>query len=312
MSGSISTLRQMLIAKRATTYKVVPSSMLGTGFLNFQKLDIKFDPMRIDKNNQARRVFGNTKPQFDPAGSGQTVSFETSLYRVTSPGSLPTVSELLWACGLKETVTGGVNVQYTPQTAIDVMLAQSSYLEVHKSGHNYVMNGARGTFTLTGNPKDGLVFKFELHAGYTDPVVDADSQPRVGPPMLQLPFTTGTLVTQAGYAIDISSFEFNYGGKIDKAISSGGMHILLTDIKPTLKIDPLALATQADVQQLMAATEVSFNLSVGSGAFILQAVKCVRTQTEFKEREGRFANAQTFEIIDNAPNGDDCFTMTFA
>lgn len=312
MTGTISTRRNGVFVKRAGTYLAVPPSMTGAGVSFIEDFSYDPQPMRIDKKNMAKRSFGPAVAQWDEGGSHAALQLKTPLFRPLTPGSLPTVSELLWACGLKETVAVGTSVKYEPQTPSDVLLAQSAYAEIYQAGKKYTMNGMRGDFTLTGKPKDGLVFDFKMLSPLGSETVDTDSPTLIHHPALkQLAFVAGTAILESGYAIDVGAFEFSLKNSNEISASSMGVRSLIDDFLPTLKINPLSVATRNDLDRLMTSTQIHFSITVGSGIFVLEIPRAVIVEQKKEKDKAIYRDALVFECTESVA-GDDAFSMTFA
>ncbi|MBF0339782.1 MAG: hypothetical protein HQL95_02310 [Magnetococcales bacterium] len=310
MTASISVLQRAILAKRETTPYVYSGPVASDSLSTFTSMTLEIDPMRIDKNNLARRTFGISKPEFDPEGSFLNLKIDVPGYKTASPGAKPVISEFLWACGLKETVTAGVSVKYEPQTPPDVNAAQTTSFMVHQSGEGHKLAGARGAFSLSGSPKDGIVFKFDLSSPWML-VPQTIAIPVASPPPAtkRLVFASGAVVMQDGSVIDIGQFDFSPGNKVEKDVSSGGGTIFITDTKPTLKINPYSVAGDGEFLRLLNSEAVAFQASFNNGAMVLDIPVAVRVKTGKKERAGRFSDEIEFECIET--NGDDAFSLLF-
>ncbi|MBF0192269.1 MAG: hypothetical protein HQL99_14180 [Magnetococcales bacterium] len=276
----------------------------------FTALSCKIDPMRVDKKNLAKRTFGPSFPQFDRDGSFISMQLETPMIKVAAPGSKPSISEFLYACGLKEIITAGTSVRYEPQTPSDVDAAQSSTAEAYIGGIKYKLIGMRGNFTLSGSPKDGLNAKFDLSAPYIQPTPDSAAPSALPYPGNVMTFSTATAVLANAQPIDIGQFEFSLNAEIVKDVSSSGVTVFLLNHKPTLKINPYAVATKSDWQSLLESELFSFSASFNNGAFVLSAPNVALIQSNPKDRAGRISNEQEFECFETS--GDDQFSMTFS
>ncbi|MBF0212284.1 MAG: hypothetical protein HQM00_01830 [Magnetococcales bacterium] len=310
MPGSTSVLRKALLIKREVTPGVSSTPDATNGVASILTFTPKLSPMRVDKKNVAKRTFGPDMPEFDPDGSDISLQIDTPAFKAATPGAKPTVAELLFACGLKETVTANTKVTYEPQTTDNPKTAQSSSAELFFAGHQYSLVGVRGTFTLTGAPKDGLVFKFTLSAPWSEADTNIAIPAAPPDPGNRVTFSSVTAVTSNGDEIDIGAFEFSLNAEIQVSVSSVGVNVYLLDHKPTLKIDPFATATLSDWNRLLASSSFALHASFNGGALVLDIPKAVLVESNPKDRSGRISNERVFECCE--VDGDDQFLLTFA
>ncbi len=307
--SSISVLGKAIrVGRESTPYQAAALSV-AHGMSNLHELEFKPDLQRLDNKNLAKTTFGPAPATFDAGASSCKLTTVVPIYPVSAPGSLPEIAELLIACGLLETVNAGVEVLYTPQTPADPNTAPTATLEMYEAGIKQRMVGARGTFTLTGSPKEGLQCKFELSAPWELPATNI-SLPTI-PPLLAAPlsFSTAAMITEDGSTIDIGMFEFALNAEITIETGSTGVTAYLTNHKPTLKINPFAVTTASDWNRIMASQLVAFSASFGSGGVLLNIPRANLVESDSTARGGRVSRAQTWECVETI--GDDQFSITF-
>lgn len=310
MAASISFLRRALLVGRETTPYQAASLIATThGLADIREIDFTPDIKRIDSTNLVKQTYGPSQAQWDAAGSMVSLNVTTPVFKPVTPGSLPPgLAELLFACGLQETINTGVSVVYTPQTPISTYDAQTATLEFYEAGKRHRLIGARGTFTLIGKPGQPLLCKVEVKAPWEMPVggVDAPVAAAAGVP---LTFSGAVAVTEDGGEIDIGSFEFSLGAELVEDVGSTGATVYLTNHTPILKINPFAVANAAEWDRLVNANQVAFLADFGSSNLVLNIGQAQLTETGNENRGGRFSHPQTWECLENS--GDDQFSLIF-
>ena len=313
MPASISILqRAVLVGREGTPYSAATLDGTTHGVRDFLEMDFKPDIQRIETRNLAKTTFGPSPAQFDAGGSAYALSLIAPVRKATSAGDKPDISEFLFACGMKETVSAGVSVKYEPQTPLDPNAAQTSTLEVYEAGVKYRMVGSRGTFTLNGSPGSGLTSKFDLRSPFATSTTDTTIPTVPAPSGARLTFAGAAATTEDGSVIDIGTFEFALNAEISKDVGSEGVTIYIVNMIPTFKINPFSVVTVSDWDRLIASTTVAFQADFeqgGSQSMILDIPKANLVETGAEERSGRIARPQTWECIET--NGDDAFSLLF-
>ena len=310
MPASISTYRKAVLVGREST-PGTPETLTAAdqGVRDFREMKLDSDIKRIETANLAKTTFGPSPAQFDSEASFYKLALTQPVRAVANAGDLPDLSELFFACGLAETVNEGVSVIYAPQTPDDPNTAQSASIEVYKAGKKHGLHGARGTFTLIGKPGEVLQMKFELSAPYLLPTADITVPTVSKPTGSPLTFSGAVAITKDTVEIDIGEFEFSLEAKIELETSSTGATVYLTDIVPTLKIDPLAVANAVEWDRLVNAATVAFNADFGSGKMVLDIPNANLVEMTTDERSKRTTRKQSWECLETV--ADDQFSLLF-
>ncbi len=145
-----------LLLKMETTYGTDPTP---TGLLNAMIFsEVTYEPLLGNDESRDR-----IKPYMGHQGvilTGEYVRLTASFEMTGSgtAGTAPAFGPLLRCCGLKETVTAGTDVKYTPISKT----FESATFYFNDDGVNHVVLGARGTLTWELSPSKIPRFRITL------------------------------------------------------------------------------------------------------------------------------------------------------
>lgn len=220
--------RLATLAKLETVYG---TSAAPTGALNAMLMtDVTINPLAGEE--VSRDLY---RPWLGHQGSilvGNYVTAEGSVELAGAgvAGTAPAYGPLLRACGLSETISAGVKVEYQPVSTG----FESATLFWNLDGVNHVLLGARGTLSLTLTPKQIPRIKFTM-TGLLGPITD-----------IVLPATTltafkspvpvnkaNTTLTLHGYAATGESLSVDLGNQVEPRLLIGSESIEIVDRKAT-------------------------------------------------------------------------------
>lgn len=228
----------------------------------------------------------------------------------------PALGKYLRACGFAETVvtTAGVEtVTYDPASTGIPCLTMWSY----EDGVIKKLKGCRGNVKFSGKNGEICFADFEF-TGVYDGVVDGDIiaptyEATVPPVLLSSAFTIGA------YAANINSFDIDMGNEVTLresiATASGYVSALVTDRRPTGKIDPemVTVATYDFFGIWKAGTAAALSLgSVGGtqyNRFKITAPKVITTKLTDDERAKLMVAGMDFALA--MDSGDDEISILF-
>jgi len=310
MPGSNSILAREVLVKREATPYTAETLAAGDGVPDVAELGfLDIDFKRLDNANAVKNTWGAPTARFETGAAVQRVRIVVPVRAPAANGSVPpgNLDDLLFAVGLKETITASTRVTYTPQTPSDVDQAQSATLAVYEAGKAHSLVGARGDLTLSGQPGQPLLAAFELAAPWATPTANQSTPAVADPSGAPLTFAGATAVTEDGSAIDIGTFELALQNRVEDHVYAGGVKVLITNFEPVIKVNPFAVASALEWDKLTSATTVAFVANFNG--FKLTASKCQLVEMGGEERTGRVARAKVWECKETS--GDDHFELEF-
>ena len=281
-------------------------------------IDPKVD---FDFNMNDREVVMDTlsKPQPVPGKTPGKITFRTELKGAGAAYSAtvkPALGKYLQACGFAETVdaTGGSeSVTYDPASTGIPCLTMWAY----EDGVIKKLKGCRGNAKFSGKNGEICFVDFEF-TGVYDGVVDGAMisptfEATVPPVLLSSAFSIGA------YAANINSFDLDMANEVTLresiATASGYVSALITDRRPTGKIDPemVTVATYDFFGKWKAGTAAAMSLgSVGTtqyNRFTITAPKVITTKISDDERAKLMVAGMDFALA--MDTGDDEISIVF-
>ncbi|WP_264047482.1 phage tail tube protein [Methylobacterium flocculans] len=229
------------LAKIEATYGV---NAAPTGAANALVMsDVSVTPLQGDQVSRDLML-----PYFGDQGSvlaGINVRVEGSIEiaGAGAAGAVPGYGVMLRACGLSETVTAGVKVEYQPVSGGQ----EAATIFMNLDGVNHVLLGARGTVTLSETPKQIPRFRFTM-TGLLGPIADTPLPTQVltgfqKPLVVSAENTTFSL---HGLVAPMESFTLDLGNQVEARMLVGSESIEIVDrkAKGTAVIEAVSLATK--------------------------------------------------------------------
>lgn len=225
--------KRVILAKTETTYGTDSTPTGAANAILVRNLDVTPLDAEIVSRDLVRPYFGNYDQLVAATKVG--VSFEIELQGSGTAGTAPAFGPLLRACGLSETISAGVKVDYKPvSSSFD---SATIYVQIQQdvSGNSplHKVTGCRGTVEFSLNAKAIPVAKFTF-TGLYNAVVDAANVAAT-----YTSFKTPLPVNQAntptfsffGYSAVASSFGLSLNNEIVYRNLIGQETVLLTDRK---------------------------------------------------------------------------------
>lgn len=149
--------RRTLLAKIETTYGTDPTPTGSANAILVSNMRVRPQDSELVSRDLIRTFFGNSEQI--PVAIHAMIEFECEIAGAGAAGTAPAYGPLLRACGFAETISAGVDVQYTPVT--DSMESVTIYCNV--DGVLHKMLGARGNveFDFTSRQLPKMKFAFQ-------------------------------------------------------------------------------------------------------------------------------------------------------
>jgi len=263
---------------------------------------------------------GEIKGSFGPGSSvttKQSMSLEvTTRVRGLGQGAgallTPAIHPWLLASGHTVTTAGdgtgtARSAEYKPSSVEANLKSTTDYF--YEDGLLYKLLGAVGPITFEA-AMNALIAKSTRQAKYTAP--SAVALPTWAAPTQEVFRMTSALmsITEGGSTINIGAFTFDPGTEVQEAYETGQHYFEVANRKPTIKIDPRAVAT-ADAWNALtncasAAIVATFTNSLGE-TLVFTANKCVPMEIAPGDRAGRITRQKTFSLKETA--GDDQYSI---
>ena len=225
--------KRVILAKIETTYGTDPTPTGPANAILVRNLDVKPLDADLVSRDIIRNYLGSSEQLI--AAKHATATFEVELQGAGAAGTAPAYGPLLRACGMSETVTASVKVDYKPisSTFESVTIyfqpqdATSATSPLHK------MTGARGSVEFALNSKSLPVMKFTFTGLY---VAVADATNLVG---TYTAFKTPNAVNKDntptfsffGYSAIMSEFNVALNNDVVYRNLVGSESVIITDRK---------------------------------------------------------------------------------
>lgn len=263
---------------------------------------------------------GEVKGTFGPGASvttKQSMSIEIPT-RVRGLGQgagallTPSIHAALLASGHTVTTAGdgsgtARSAEYKPSSVEANLKSATGYY--YEDGLLYKLLGASNGLSFEA-AMNALICKFTPQSKYTAPA--AVALPSWAAPTQEVFRMTSALmaITEGGGTINIGAFTFDTGTVVGEAYETGQHYFEVGDRKPTIKIDPRAVANVNDWTALTNCTSAqiiaTFTNSLGE-TLVFTAPKCVPMEIASGDRAGRITRQKTFSLKETS--GDDQYTI---
>lgn len=196
---------------------------------------------------------------------------------------------------------------YTPSSVPANLKSGSGYY--YEDGLLYKLLGAVNGLSFEASMK-ALLMKFTPQTKYVAPT--AVAVPAWSAPTQKLFRMTSALcvVTEAATPVNIGSFSFDTGSKVEEANETGILEYNLTDRNPTISIDPRAAAVTTDWAALTNCTSMAlvatFTNELGE-TLVFTAPKAVPMEVSRGSRSGIITRPMKYSLKETA--GDDQYTI---
>lgn len=303
------TKRSVILAKIESVYGTDPTPTGANDAVLISNLSPSLAGARMNERPAMRNTLGQLKHLY--GGSLLQVSFDVEIKGSGTAGTAPEIGPLLRACGLGETIVGGVSVTYAPvSTAIE-----SITIYIYEDGLEYKMTGCRGTFT--GNLEAGMAgklsFTFTGHwSGPTDVAVPAPTYDSTVP----------VVTLSAGFTVDsfagvVNALGFDIGNEVSMPPSinaaDGFADIIISgrDVKGSIDPETVLIATEAFIANYKSGVVMALATgtigATGGNIYQLTFGQISYREVALGDRDG----IRTYELAFGAAEstGDDEFSL---
>lgn len=239
-----------------------------------------------------------------------TADFKVDLIARSSGalGVAPKYAELLKAAGLKETISAGVSVVYSPATTF-VQGSAKAYLD----GYMRDITGVAADFSFGGKVGEFVEFNFSLK-GFTTLEEIAQANPTVTLDVnKKFIIESATVITVSGATINLESFDFSKGNDIQETYASAMKGFDIVEHKPTLKVTAVKTnGNNAHWSDFKENTRKAFVAVLGSEAgdkLTFSAPFCNPSDVGESDSSGKMVYEQTWLCEESV--GNDNFSLIY-
>jgi hypothetical protein len=256
-------LKRFILAKIESTYGTDPVPTGGANAMLARNLNITPLEAPLPERDVVLPFFGNFG--VTPGSAFAKVDFEIELAGSGTAGTAPAYGPLLRACGLSETITGGVNVIYAPISAS----FESVTIYFNIDGVQHKVTGCRGNVSIELNHEAIPVYKFSFNGIYNAPTDTALPAPTLTAYQKPLPVNkvNTPTVTLHSFAAIMSKFSLDVGNTLaSKSYPNTTQDVRVTGRKAKAKatMEAVAVATKDWFAIARAATAAAFTLTHGT------------------------------------------------
>lgn len=221
------TRKRVILAKIETTYGTDPIPTGGANAILVRNLNVTPQSSQLVGREVIRPYLGNSEQLM--ASTHVELDFEVEAAGSGTAGTVPAYGALLRACGMSETVTASVKVDYKPVSAA----FESVTIYFNVDGVLHKVTGSRGDVELTINAAQIPVFKFKFVGIYNAPTDTA--LPVVSYSAFQTPLVANSTNTPTFSLFSVSpvleSLSFQLGNQVDYRTLIGSQYVQITDRK---------------------------------------------------------------------------------
>lgn len=221
------TRKRVILAKIETTYGTDPTPTGAANAILVRNLNVSPQSSQLVGRDVIRPYLGNFEQLM--ASTHVELDFEVEAAGAGAAGTVPAYGCLLRACGMSETVSAGVKVDYKPVSAA----FESVTLYFNVDGVLHKITGARGDVELSINSSQIPVFKFKFIGIYNSPTDTV--LPVVSYSTQQTPLVANSTNTPSFSFFAVSpilqELSFQLGNQVDYRTLIGSQYVQLTDRK---------------------------------------------------------------------------------
>jgi hypothetical protein len=250
------TRKRVILAKIETTYGTDPTPTGAANAILVRNLNVTPQSTQMVGRELIRPYLGNFEQLM--ASTHVELDFEVEAAGAGTAGTVPAYGPLLRACGLSETTTASVKVDYKPVSST----FESVTVYFNVDGVLHKITGARGDVELSINAAQIPVFKFKFVGIYNAPTDSA--LPTVSYTAFQTPLVANSTNTPSFSLFSVSpvlsDFSLQLGNQIDYRTLIGNQYVQLTDRKAAGQVtfEANTIATKDWFSTALASTPVSY------------------------------------------------------
>lgn len=297
-----------ILAKKEVTYGTDP---VPTGGANAMLMtDVTIRP--LEGGTEERGLLTPTLGHQGviPVGTHQVLEGSIEAAAAGAAGTAPAWGVLARICGMSETVTAGVKVEYKPVSAS----FESATIYFNADGVNHKMTGVRGSVSVEFAAQKIPRFRFRLAGLYNGPADTALPAVTLTAFKKPLPVNkTNTTLSLHGIACVAESLMVDLGNSVEPRLLIGSDSIEITDRKATGRavIEATALATKDWFSTALASTRAALDFGHGTAAGAIVEIDAPAVEIgppEAGQTQGIINYALPLMFVPNA--GDDELTIT--
>lgn len=226
----------------------------------------------------------------------------------------PDLHPLLMASGHAVATAGnGTSVArsatYTPTSVIANLKSATGYF--YEDGLLWKLLGAVNDLSFEAQLGQALKVKGKIQGKYTAPSVV--SVPSYTAPTQQIFRATNTLLTFSdGGSLNIGSFSFDSGTKVEEAYETGLHEFSVTDRAPVITIDPRAVASLTEWNALAANTSFALTATFtapNNETLVFTAPKAVLMEVSRQTRAGQIVSQRKYQLCETS--SDDQYSIVW-
>ena len=215
----------------------------------------------------------------------------------------PDLHPLLMASGHAVTTAGNgtgapKSASYVPTSVIANLKSATGYF--YEDGLLWKLLGAVNDLSFEAQLGQALKVKAKLQAKYSAPTTV--SVPSFTAPTQQIFRATNVLLTFSdGGSLNIGSFSFDTGVKVEEAYETGLHEFNVTDRAPTITIDPRAVATTAEWTALSANTSFALTATFtapNGETLVFSAPRAVLMEVTRQTRAGQIVSQRKYQLCE--------------
>jgi hypothetical protein len=258
------TRKRVILAKIETTYGTDPTPTGAANAILVRNLNVTPQSSQLVGRDVIRPYLGNSEQLL--ASTHVELDFEVEMAGSGTAGTAPAYGPLLRACGLAETTTASVKVEYKPVSAS----FESVTIYFNVDGILHKITGARGDVELSISTGQIPVYKFKFVGIYNAPTDTA--LPVVSYTAFQSPLVANSTNTPTFSFFSVSAImkelSLQVGNQVDYRNLISSQYVQLTDRKSAGQVtfEANTIATKDWFTTALASTLGALSLTHGTVA----------------------------------------------
>lgn len=297
---------RLLLAKVEVTKGTDSVPTPADNAVRCRSFDISVSPEVID-NPAVKQTMG-----FLPHLVGKEamqIEVELAVKGSGAAGTAPEFGDMLKACGMAETITGGVSVGYEPTS--DIENHESVTIYAYKDGLLWKFLGTVGNAPITYEINSVVIWNFTLQCAYLEPTEVADPSGAVYQDVQPLVGKAADVMND-GAVIKVGSFSLDPGNDVQEHYVTGDHSFLVADRNPTVTYTKDSVATAAEWAALSGVITAFLSATIGATAGNICTITATDGRREsigYDERAERDLLEVTHRLYEST--GDDQYKILF-
>jgi hypothetical protein len=277
--------------------------------------DVKLTPMEgQDVTRGHERPYLGARPTI-PTGLYSKISFKGEVKGSGVAGTPPASAVLLRACAMAETIVAATSVTYNPVSSGH----ESCTIYFNSDGTNYVLKGARGTFTYRVTAQGVVFLEFEMTGLFSQPAAVTLPTPTYGTQLTQAPEVATSAntptFTVGAVSLILRQFALMAGNEVKTRFLIRSESVIIPDRSETIDatIEAVALATYNPFSLAAAQTTQAISLIHGTAAgkrcTLAVAAAQIQRPSGLEQQDG--VVEWPLKYVPLPTSGNDQFTLAF-